>query len=207
METVNFIKLFKDLKSTGEMSDEDILYAEKSLNLNFSEEYKAILKKLGATRFNGIELNGLTKAPALNVVEETKSYREFNDISNNLYVISSLGIDDIKIMQNEKGEVFQCYFNKVEKIANSIFNYLLIDIKNNITIKSLMNFLEKLNIPHYEYSVGYAEDAICIEKEEDNWIVYDGERGNKFQLKRFNNEQEACIEFLTRELNYALRDQ
>ena len=63
METVNFIKLFKDLRYTGEISDEDISSAEESLNLKFSDEYKVILKTLEATRFNGTELNGLTKLP------------------------------------------------------------------------------------------------------------------------------------------------
>ena len=202
METVNFIKLFKDLRYTGEISDEDISSAEESLNLKFSDEYKVILKTLGATRFNGTELNGLTKSPSLNVVEETKNFRELTSIPNDLYVISSLGIDFVKIMQNEKGEVFQGASSKVEKIADSIFDYLLLDVRENINVEKVMEFLGKLNIPNYEYSVGYAEEALCIEKEGDKWITYIAERGNKHSVKTFEKESDACEEFLIENINY-----
>ncbi len=205
METVNFIKLFKDLKTTGGISNEEISSAERSLKLNFADEYKLILKGLGATRFNGKELNGLTKAPALNVIEETKNFRELTNIPNNLYVISSLGIDFVRIMQNEKGEIFTGSSSKVKKIADSIFDYLLLDIKNNISVGALMEFFKKLNIPNYQYSVGYAEEAFCIEKEDDIWVTYIGERGNKFQVKKFEEESEACLDFLIKNIDYAIR--
>ena len=204
MKTVNFIKLFKDLKSTGGISEEDITSAERSLKLKFSNEYKLILKELGATRFYGKEINGLTKFPALNVVEETKNFRELTKISNDLYIISSLGIDFVKIMQNKKGEVFQGASNKIEKIADSIFDYLLLDVREDINIKKVMKFLEKLNIPTYEYSLGYAEEALCIEKDEDYWITYIGERGNKFHIKKFERESEACEEFLIENIDYGI---
>lgn len=204
METTEFIKLFKDLRSTGSLSDEDIKLAEKSLNLKFSNEYKQILRNLGATRFNGIELNGLTRVPALNVIDETNNFRKLTGIPNDLYVISSLGVDFVKIMQNEKGEIFQGSSSNIEKIADSIFDYLLLDIRKNMNIKSVIDFLRKLNIPNNNYAIGYAEEAFCIEKT-DKWIVYTGERGSKNQLKTFENEAEACEDFFIRNINYSTK--
>lgn len=204
METVEFIKLFKDLKFTGGISAENISSAEGTLNLKFSNEYKLILKELGATRFNGIELNGLTNAPSLNVVEETRIFKELANISNDLYVISSLGIDFVKIMQNEKGEIFQGSSSKVKKIANSIFDYLLLDVRKNINVESVIDFLGKLNISKYDYCIGYSEFARCIEQVEDKWIIYTAERGNRSFVKTFENEYDACNEFLIENIKYGI---
>lgn len=64
------------------------------------------------------------------------------------------------------------------------------------TISSSIEELRKTDIPLYYYSVGYAEEAICIEKDKGEWIVYIGERGSKFSVKRFSNESEACDFFV-----------
>ena len=64
------------------------------------------------------------------------------------------------------------------------------------TITSSIEELRKTDIPSFYYSVGYAEEAICIEKDDEGWIVYTGERGSKFRIKRFVNENDACDYFV-----------
>ena len=64
------------------------------------------------------------------------------------------------------------------------------------TISSSLEELRKTDIPSYYYSLGYAEEAICIEKDNEEWIVYIGERGSKFSTKRFFNESDACDFFV-----------
>lgn len=64
------------------------------------------------------------------------------------------------------------------------------------TISSSIEELRKTDIPYYYYCEGYAEEAICIEKDNDEWIVYTGIRGSKFKPKRFSSESEACDYFV-----------
>ena len=46
---------------------------------------------------------------------------------------------------------------------------------------------------------GPKESAVCIEKQNDeNWIVYNYERGQKFQINHYSNVLDACIELIKR---------
>lgn len=45
---------------------------------------------------------------------------------------------------------------------------------------------------------GYAEEAICMEKEENEYIVYEGERGNKYNLKRHPKIISAFCDIISR---------
>lgn len=64
------------------------------------------------------------------------------------------------------------------------------------TISSSFEELKNINVPSEYYSLGYAEEAICIEKDNEEWIVYTGERGSKLRIKRFYSESEACDYFV-----------
>lgn len=66
------------------------------------------------------------------------------------------------------------------------------------TVSSSIEELRKTDIPSFYYSVGYAEEAICIEKDNGDWIVYTGERGSKFRVKHFSSESEACDYFVNK---------
>ena len=80
----------------------------------------------GLLVFKGNEICGLAPYPSLNVVHETTLAREHDAAFPKLmYVISSLHIDGILILQNEKGEIFQ-YIPKqyTKKIYNSLAEYL-----------------------------------------------------------------------------------
>ena len=196
--TVDFIKKFYNYKCTGGSSEEEISLAEKNLNLKFSHEYREILKTFGAVMIGSHELNGITKTPGINVVRETESFRKLSDFSKDLYVIESLGIDFQYVLQNEQGEVFLGTPDKIEKIADSIWDYILLDFKKNMTVESVFDFLKRTKIPRFYYSLGYSEDAICIEKTENGWMVYNGERGSKFCKCIFDNERDACEKFFMR---------
>ncbi len=64
------------------------------------------------------------------------------------------------------------------------------------TISSSIEELRKTDVPSYYYSVGYAEEAICIEPDNGEWIVYNAECSSKFSVKRFSNESDACDYFV-----------
>lgn len=66
-------------------------------------------------------------------------------------------------------------------------------------LKCLQMALDKNNIPSSYYNfMQYADEAICIDKCMNEWSVYDGERGNKYNLKKYDNVFEACMEFIMR---------
>lgn len=66
-------------------------------------------------------------------------------------------------------------------------------------IDALRSALKKGNVSTYRYSIGgYSEEAVCIEKDGAHWIVYDGERGRKCNLKNCSSIKSGCIEILKR---------
>lgn len=73
------------------------------------------------------------------------------------------------------------------------------------SVESKIDYLEILAttlhnyVPRELYSIGcYREEAFCIEKQEPSWIVYIGERGNKHNVKSFNDAFAACFELISR---------
>ena len=49
------------------------------------------------------------------------------------------------------------------------------------------------------YSIGRAkESAACIEEEDHGWVVYDYERGNRFDINSYDNIVEACLDLIRR---------
>ena len=60
-------------------------------------------------------------------------------------------------------------------------------------ISDMITILKKNNIPPYFYSVGgYADESICLEKSNSKWIVYMGERGNRFDISSYDSLPIAC---------------
>ena len=126
----NIINILNNLPTPkhayGSVEAAQVESAESRLNLHFAVEYKEFIQYVGALVFKGNEICGLAPYPSLNVVHETTLAREHDAAFPKLmYVISSLHIDGILILQNEKGEIFQ-YIPKqyTKKIYNSLTKYL-----------------------------------------------------------------------------------
>lgn len=51
--------------------------------------------------------------------------------------------------------------------------------------------------PPFVYSIGeYQEATCCIEKSENGWLIYSGERGNKYQTKEIADIRDACLYYI-----------
>lgn len=71
--------------------------------------------------------------------------------------------------------------------------------KDDINLHVLKKVLIQSDIPAQYYSLnGFCEEAICIELSGEYWSVYHGERGNKYEIERYANLNDACIEMLKR---------
>ena len=70
-----------------------------------------------------------------------------------------------------------------------------------MTILELKKVLDENNIPRNLYNLemsGLKDQRICVEKTENGWNVYYSERGQKFDLKRYFSEHDACMDLLQR---------
>lgn len=70
---------------------------------------------------------------------------------------------------------------------------------NDLYIEILMKALKEFDIPESFCSIGeYAEEAVCLEKNEPSWMVYEGERGKKYNIKTHINCRDACYDIISR---------
>ena len=73
--------------------------------------------------------------------------------------------------------------------------------------KIYLKALEKVISKRYhvsEYCIGgYQESAVCIRHEDNSWIVYNGERGNRYSEVRCDTVLQGCLEFFRRFTNSA----
>ncbi len=60
----------------------------------------------------------------------------------------------------------------------------------------LETILSKRFPSHYYMIGGYGESALCIEKAGLKWIVYNGERGNKYNINELDTIIQACMFFI-----------
>lgn len=73
------------------------------------------------------------------------------------------------------------------------------EMATQIYISILESVLKTHHIPKEEYSIGeYKEEALCLEQESLNFVVYSGERGNKYNINKFKSIRNACYNFLDR---------
>lgn len=74
--------------------------------------------------------------------------------------------------------------------------------KENIdlcSIEILVKALKEFHIPKEFYCIGeYAEEAVCLEKKDLSWIVYEGERGKRYNIKTHLNCKDACHDIISR---------
>ena len=68
-----------------------------------------------------------------------------------------------------------------------------------ILIGKLKQILARHEIEDIYYSLkGYGENAVCLEHRNDKWLVYMGERGNRYNLHEYDNIGEACKNVIDR---------
>lgn len=106
----------------------EIESAEQELGLKFNEDYKECLRCFGQFSIYGQEFTGITKTTRLDIVKVTKDEKLKNNyVSQDLYVIEQTHFDDIVIWQNQHGEIFQSSLTTIQKIANSLLEYIGLD--------------------------------------------------------------------------------
>lgn len=70
---------------------------------------------------------------------------------------------------------------------------------NDLYIEILKAALKKFDIPDEFCSFDeYAEEAVCLEKNASSWIVYEGERGKKYNIKTHLECRDACYDMISR---------
>ena len=109
MNIVEKIKKIDDLDiiSNNGASEEQIIRAEKRLELKFPEEYKDEVKEFGAISFLGNEWTGLNVDGYLNVVNMTEEERALNEFFPKKYfVIENIGVDRMLIISDEKVKIY-----------------------------------------------------------------------------------------------------
>ena len=134
MNILEKIKKIKDLEitSNGRASEEEIIRAEKRLNLKFSKEYKEYIKEFGAISFFGNEWSGLNIDGYFNVVNMTEDERALNEsFPEKYFVVENIGVDSIFIISNEDGKIYSIQYDKIEFLCNSLSEYLDICLKRN----------------------------------------------------------------------------
>lgn len=134
MNIVEKIKKIKDLEitSNGRASEEEIIRAEKRLNLKFSKEYKEYVKEFGAISFFGNEWSGLNIDGYFNVVNMTEDERALNEsFPEKYFVVENIGVDSIFIISNEDGKIYSIQYDKIEFLCNSLSEYLDICLDGN----------------------------------------------------------------------------
>ena len=72
-----------------------------------------------------------------------------------------------------------------------------------MSVSQLAKVLKVLHIPSFFYDIdivrkGMADDCICLRKKDDTWIVFNSDRGEKFNIMQYKFESDACIEALRR---------
>ncbi len=72
-------------------------------------------------------------------------------------------------------------------------------LSNTIYLRTLKWALDYNGIPSIYYNLdGYSEEAVCIEQNDNYWMVYNGERGNKYNVRKYKNVQDACLDLILR---------
>lgn len=71
-------------------------------------------------------------------------------------------------------------------------------VKEQVNIcKEALNTTLSTEYASSDYSFnGYKEDAVCLQEDNDNWLVYVGYRNKKDDLKSYSNIVEACLEMI-----------
>lgn len=113
-------------------SEEQILEAQKELDLIFPEEFLEYVREYGCIDFGATEWTGLNIKGYLNTVTATEKEKCVNaGFPRGCFVLEDLNIDARKVIVNEEGKVFTLQYDKITPLCNTISEYLDICIKKN----------------------------------------------------------------------------
>jgi hypothetical protein len=119
------IENLENLLFTGPVAIEEVSAAEKKLALTFAKDYREYLQKYGLVSAYHVEITGISPTKRLNVVDVTLAARQQHTLPPNMYVVDETGIEDILILQNQKGEVFELQNSQIKKIHDNLSGYLV----------------------------------------------------------------------------------
>lgn len=119
---VNYIQSLTSARFTGPVSYGLIIKSESSLGVKFAEDYKLFLRNFGDMLYAHNEILGLNTDHLDDCVSWTLEAREEDEtIPDNLYVISSAGIDGVLYLQGTDGVVYQHIpFSECTKKADNL---------------------------------------------------------------------------------------
>lgn len=125
-QIVGVIQSLQSYRRAAKSTKADIVDAEISLRLSFSDEYKEYLEAFGAVSAFGIELTGLISVEYRNVVSVTKEEWMLNPkIPHTMYVIENTCVDGIIIWQDTNGLIYQSSpASEPRQIALSLADYI-----------------------------------------------------------------------------------
>lgn len=131
-DIIDKIKGVKGLRCARGCSEEQLLEAQKELDLLFPEEFSEYVREYGCIDFGATEWTGLNIKGYLNTVTATEKERNINaGFPKGYFVLEDMNIDARKIIVNEEGQVFSLQYEKVTPLCNTISEYLDMCIEKN----------------------------------------------------------------------------
>ncbi len=123
---IDYIKTLSTARFTKPVSQGLIVKSECSLGVTFTNDYTLLLRNFGDMMYNHNEILGLNSDHDNDCVSYTLEARvEDETIPDNLYVISSAGIDGVLYLQGTDGVIYQhSPFSECTKIANSLEDFI-----------------------------------------------------------------------------------
>lgn len=88
---------------------------------------------------------------------------------------------------------------RITKGNNKDFEIINQEFHDTRAKEVLKQVFDNEGIPGRYYSLeGYAEEAVCIEKNNKNYIVYTGERGNKYNVSKHSDISKSLLNLISK---------
>lgn len=125
MINLNKIRELPDLSTKVEANKSQIKSAEEKLGLRFSDDFKEYVSNFGAIRFYATEWTGFNTDDYCDVVKTTLEARQlYDNFPKDMFILEDLHIDSLLILSDSQGRIYQWQNGNLEKIHNSIEDYL-----------------------------------------------------------------------------------
>lgn len=126
MTLIDRMKEEEGLLTMRPATKEQILNAEKQLELHFAKDYIAYLESFGAASFADHELTGICLSERLNVVDATmRARKRYPKMPLSYYVVEELNIDHVIVVQDSQAMIYEYGpRDKAKELFNSFEEYL-----------------------------------------------------------------------------------